>query len=243
MNISARIRSLISHPMTAAEIHELMPDVDVKMIRGCIQTMVKVGIAIRIGNKKPYKYKIARELKPQKRGFRTVIVTLSERIRKLLEASGPMVNAQVADALGEPPKETSRAMFDLKRRGYIHRSEEGLFTFLSHPPKRVYLTPAEYTAKIAEEKKKKATRIARATAKVAGRGKAITVASKKVKAVPAFATMKGETVEEYLARGKKIDYSPTAPKFERLTAEDIAQYDYRATPNMPQRVARSYLAG
>ena len=243
MNISERIRSLITNPITAAEIHSKMPEVSLPLIRGCIQTMVKVGISIRIGDKKPYKYKIARELKPQKRGFKTVIVTLSERIRKLLEASGPMVNAQVAEALGEPPKETSRAMFDLKRRGYIHRSDDGLFTFISHPPKRIYLTPTEYTAKIAEEKKKKATRLARVTAKVAGRGKEITVAAKPVKTAPAFANMKGETVEEYLARGKKIDYSPTTPKFERLTADDIARYDYRSTPNMPQRVARSYLAG
>jgi hypothetical protein len=242
VNISASIRSLISHPMTAAEIHELMPDVDVKMIRGCIQTMVKVGIADRIGDKKPYQYKVARDLKPQNRGFNTVIVTLSERIRNLLEASGPLVNAQVAEALGEPPKETSRAMFDLKRRGYIHRSDDGLFTFISHPPKRVYLTPAEYTAKIAEEKKKKAARLQAAVSKVAGRGKAITVAAKKPQA-HRFSTMKGETVEEYLARGQKIDRSPTIPKFERLTAEDIASSSFRAASTSQIRTARTYLVG
>lgn len=240
MNISARIRSLIGYAMTAAQIHELMPDVDVKLIRGCIQTMVRVGIADRIGDKKPYQYKVARSLKPQKRGFRTVIVTLAERIRNLLEANGPMVNAQVAEAIGEPPKETSRAMFDMKRRGYIRRSDDGSFTFVSHPPKRVYLTPAEYTAKIAAEKRKRESRIAIAKSKLAIKSKPMTVVKAKEKPEPM--PVKAQTVDEWLAEGGVIDRSPTPLPFERLSRADI-DMSYRAASTAQLRTTRTYLVG
>jgi len=69
VNTSENIRSLISLPLTAHEIHAKMPEVDLKLIRGCIQRMVATGIVRKIGESRPYSYQLARKLKRTNRGF------------------------------------------------------------------------------------------------------------------------------------------------------------------------------
>ncbi len=52
-----------------------------------------------------------------------------------------------------------------------------------------------------------------------------------------------QTVEEWIKAGGVIDRSPTVPKFERLTADEIESAPYRQKISASTISTRSYLSG
>lgn len=243
MNISARIRSLISHAMTAAEIHELMPDVDVKLIRGCIQTMVKVDLLERIGDSKPYLYQVARPLKQKLRGYEKVMaVSKAQQIRDWLKEHGPATNAQVSAGVGIKPKASSNTLFDMKKRGYVSRSEDGIFTFICDPePVQAMSQEARREAWRLNCQRQRDKALRASPPKLPATKKIVTkVSTKNETAQPTI--VKYQTVDEWLAQGGVIDRSPTPLPFERLSRADI-DMSYRAASTAQLRTTRTYLVG
>lgn len=244
MNISARIRSLISHAMTAAEIHQLMPDVDVKLIRGCIQTMVKVDLLERIGDSKPYLYQVARPLKQKLRGYENVMaVSKAQQIRDWLKEHGPATNAQVSAGVGIKPKASSNTLFDMKKRGYVSRSEDGFFTFIRDPePVQAMSQEARREAwRLNCQRQRDKARRAAPPKLPSAKKFAIKEPVKREAAQPVI--VKYQTVDEWLAQGGVIDRSPTPLPFERLSRDDIASGMLRASSTAQLRTTRTYLVG
>lgn len=231
--------------MTAAEIHELMPDIDVKLIRGCIQTMVKVSLIERIGASKPYLYKVARPLKQKLRGYENVMaVSKAQQIRDWLNENGPANNSEVANGLILNPKECSKSLFDMRKRGYVSRSHDGYFTLICDPEPVQAMSESEKreAERIKSQKRRDRAKLisARTPSIVKRKPKAIRVVDKKES--KEFSRIQAQSVEDWLKAGGVIDRSPTIPKFERLTKDDIASGFYRSHCHSHQRISRSYLA-
>ncbi len=126
MNISDRIRSLISSPKTASDIHKEMPGVSITLIRGCIQTMVRVGLVNRIGSKKPYSYQVARSLKQPNRGFDLTKVSFAQQIRDALK-TGPKSSKEITHILGSDGTKVGYALRECIDRGQVARIGHGYF--------------------------------------------------------------------------------------------------------------------
>lgn len=239
MNISARIRSLISNAMTAAEIHELMPDVDVKLIRGCIQPMVASGVMHRVGDKKPYKYHLGRGLEIHNRGRN---LNITQQVRACIRHNGPISADRIQIETGIKMKDVRSRISEMKKRKFVIQDGRGLYSI----GRELKCKPSERT----EEEK----HIANAEAQLRRRKRAralrqskrpkestpMTVVKAKEKAEPK--AVKAQTVDEWLAEGGVIDRSPTPLPFERLSRADI-DMSYRAASTAQLRTTRTYLVG
>lgn len=236
MNKSERIRSLINEPMTSAEISESI-DVRVKLVRGLIQTMLRLGIVTQIGDKRPYKYQVARELKEQNRGFGLKSNT-SQNIRNTLKIQ-ELTPAQIASKLSLKTDNVYQHMRDMIHSGYIAKNEDGTYQWIKDPAPP--MTEQERLAKRRERDRLKRAAHASTPRPKVRHERMVPITIKKP--VEDANGKPAQTVDEWLAEGGKIDRSPTPVRFERLTKQDIASHDYRGRPSAVQRVARSYLAG
>lgn len=218
MNLSERIRSCLSSPKTAADVHSEIGS-NLALIRGCIQTMVKAGLLERIGETKPYRYRVARPLKNKLRGYEKVMAaSKAQQIRDWLKQHGPATNAQVSQGVSMKPKASSKTLCDMRKRGYVSRSEDGYFAFLADP---------EPVQGMSEDERREANRINNKRK----RDRAKNAALKSVKRIsdkmtismpkPVNVKVKAQSVDEWLKQGNKIDRSPTPSRFERLTHDEI----------------------
>lgn len=226
MNLSGRIRSCLSSPKTAADVHSEIGG-NLALIRGCIQTMVKVGLLERIGEAKPYRYQVARQLKPKLRGVeKTMAVSQAQQVRDWLKANGPAKNAEVSKGTGFPPKQCSRILSYMKRYGCVSQDDERKYHFVRDA--------IQMQAMTAEQKREaNARNNARNNRSMRSRIKAIQQQEIANARKPDAMTIKvkrdsqpidnspRQTVDEWLKAGGKIDRSPTEHKFERLTKADI----------------------
>lgn len=233
MNLSERIRSLISEPMTAAEIHSKMPDVSLPLIRGLIQTMLARGLAHKIGDKRPYQYKVGRGLEIHNRG-RDLNVT--QQVRECIKKNGPISPDRIAMETGIAIREVRARITEMKKRKFIQADENGCLVFL-----RDRITP---TTRMADSERRQQDRVRMKLARqrdAVKRKDAMTVV--KVKEVKATFSGAPQSVDDWLKSGGVIDRSPTPSPFERLTIEDIAQASFRPSSQTQVRTTRNYLAG
>lgn len=239
MNISARIRSLISSAMTAAEIHEIMPDVDVKMIRGCIQPMVASGVMHRVGDKKPYKYQLGRGLEIHNRGRN---LNITQQVREYIRGHAPISSDRIAMGTGLALKVVRSRVSEMKKRGMLVRDDNGLYSM----GRELICRPSKRTEEDKRRDARDASRRRRARERALRESKRpkestpMTVVKVKEKAEPK--AVKAQTVDEWLAEGGVIDRSPTPLPFERLSRADI-DTSYRAASTAQLRTTRTYLVG
>lgn len=239
MNISARIRSLISHPMTAAEIHELMPDVDVKLIRGCIQPMVASGVMHRVGEKKPYKYQLGRGLEIHNRGRN---LNITQQVRACIRHNGPISADRIQIETGIKMKDVRSRISEMKKRKFIIQDENGLYSIGRELKCKPSQRTEEYKrlANLEAQRKRRNRERALHESKRPKESTPMTVVKVKEKVEPK--AVKAQTVEEWLAQGGVIDRSPTPLPFERLSRADI-DMSYRAASTAQLRTTRTYLVG
>ena len=235
MNISARIRSLIIHPMTAAEIHTRMPDVPTPLIRGLLQTMLYGGLAHRIGDKRPYQYKVGRGLEIHKGG---TDLNITAQVRSCIKEHGPISPDGIAKITGIKVREVRARITEMKKRKFIEADANGLIVFL-----RDRITPSTRMAD-SERRQRDRVRMKLARKKAAQNRPAqstpMTVVNLKGKPEPK--NVVAQTVDEWLKAGGVIDRSPTPLPFERLSRADI-DMSYRATSTAQLRTTRTYLVG
>lgn len=234
MNKSERIRSLISQPKTAAEIHTEMPDVPIPLIRGLLQTMLHRGLAHRIGDKRPYQYKIGRGLEIHKRGRD---LNITQQIRACIRHNGPISADRIQIETGIKMKDIRSRISEMKKRKFIEQDANGCYVFLRESKNPPELTPEERKEKARELKARQRRR-----QKALRPKKCVPLTIVKAKQSAQSVAQKPMTVDEWLAQGGVIDRSPTPLPFERLSRDDI-DTSYRARSTVMARTARSYLAG
>lgn len=237
MNKSERIRSLISSPKTAAEIHTDMPDVPLPLIRGLIQTMITGGLAHRIGDKRPYQYKVGRGLETHNRGKD---LNITQQVRACIRHNGPISADRIAIEIGIKVSDVRKRITEMKKRKFIEQDANGCYVFLRESKNPPVLTRDERKEKarklkIRQRQRQRALRESKRPAQ----STPMTVVSPKGKPEPKM--VKTQTVEDWLAKGGIIDRSPTPLPFERLSRADI-DTAYRANSMPSARNARSYLA-
>lgn len=238
MNKSARIRSLISSPKTAAEIHTEMPDVPLPLIRGLIQTMITGGLAHRIGDKRPYQYKVGRGLETHNRGKD---LNITQQVRACIRHNGPISADRIAVEIGIKVSDVRKRITEMKKRKFIERDANGCYVFLRESKNPPELTPDERKEKARELKARQRRRQkALRESKRPKESTPMTVVNVKEKAEPK--AVKAQTVEDWLAKGGVIDRSPTPLPFERLSRADI-DMSYRAASTAQLRTTRTYLVG
>lgn len=240
MNISERIRSLISHSMTAAEIHSKMPDVSLPLIRGCIQTMVASGMMHKTNDSRPYKYQLGRGLEIHSRGRN---LNITQQVRACIRHNGPISADRIQIETGIKIKDIRSRISEMKKRKFVIQDENGLYSI----GRELKCRPSERTeedkriASLEAQRKRRNRERALRESKRPKESTPMTVVKVKEKAEPKY--VKAQTVDEWLAEGGVIDRSPTPVPFERLTADDIAQGAFRASSTAQLRTKRSYLAG
>lgn len=232
MNLSERIRSCLSSPKTAADVHSIIGG-DLALIRGCIQTMVKVGLLQRIGEAKPYRYQVARRLNTSLRGKIRVSVSQAQQVRDWLKANGPAKNAEVSKGTGFPPKQCSRILSYMKRYGCVRQDDERNYHFVRDAIQMQAMTADEKreanarnnrsmrsrrASRVRHEKRARIKAIQQQEIANARKPDAMTI---KVKRETPVDDRPKQTVEDWLKAGGKIDRSPTEHKFERLTKAEI----------------------
>lgn len=234
MNLSERIRSQIGNPLTAPEIHSKMPDVDIKLIRGLLQRMVIVGIVKRIGDKRPYQYKVGRGLEIHKRG---TDLNITAQVRSCIKEHGPISPDGIAKITGIKVREVRARITEMKKRKFIEADANGLIVFL-----RDRITPS---TRMADSERRQRDRLrmklARQKASQSRPAQSTPMTVVNLKGKPEPKNVVAQTVDEWLKAGGVIDRSPTVPKFERLTADDIAQVGYRQRSIVTVNAGRSYL--
>lgn len=217
MNLSELIRSCLSSPKTAVDVYSEIGG-NLALIRGCIQTMVKVGLLERIGDAKPYRYRVARPLKQKLRGVeKTMAISQAQQVRDWLKANGPAKNAEVSKGTGFPPKKCCKILSSIKRYGLITQDSERVYHFVSDPIKVKGMD--EFERREANARNNRNMRSRRRDA-IHQR-----ISDKRIR--DEISEIKGkdltpkQSVEDWIKAGGKIDRSPTEHKFERLTKEDI----------------------
>lgn len=234
MNKSERIRSLIIKPMTAAEIHTEMPDVPIPLIRGLLQTMLHRGLAHRIGDKRPYQYKVGRGLEIHKRG---TDLNITAQVRSCIKEHGPISPDGIAKITGIKVREVRARITEMKKRKFIEADANGLIVFL-----RDRITPS---TRMADSERRQRDRVrmklARQKAAQSRPVKSTPMTVVNLKGKPEPKNVVAQTVDEWLKAGGVIDRSPTPLPFERLSRDDI-DTSYRARSTVMARTARSYLA-
>lgn len=196
--------------MTALDIHQKMPDVSPALIRGLLQTMIHRGLAHRIGDKRPYTYKVGRGPEIHNRGKDLNITAV---VRDCIKTHGPISSRLISEKTGVSIQEVRARITEMKKRKFIAMDENGLFIFL-----RDRITPSQ---RMSDEKRKEIDRnrmrLNRQKAALR-RSQSIVV---KPKAVKVAFSGPAQSVEEWLAAGGVIDRSPTQSRFERLTTDEI----------------------
>ena len=222
MNLSERIRSCLSSPKTATDVQSIIGG-DLALIRGCIQTMVKVGLLQRIGEAKPYRYQVARQLKQKLRGVeKTMAVSQAQQVRDWLKANGPARNAEVSKGTGFPPKQCSRILSYMKRYGCVSQDDERKYHFVRDAIQMQAMTADEKREANARNNRTMRARIRAIQQQEIANSKKPDAMTIKVKRDPQpIDNSPRQTVDEWLKAGGKIDRSPTEHKFERLTKADI----------------------
>lgn len=221
MNLSERIRSCLSSPKTAADVQSIIGG-DLALIRGCIQTMVKVGLLERIGDSKPYLYRVARPLKQKLRGVeKAMAVSQAQQVRDWLKANGPAKNAEVSKGTGFPPKQCSRILSYMKRYGCVRQDDDRMYHFVRDAIQMQAMTSDEKREANARNNRTMRARIKSIQQhEIANARKSDTMTIKVKRETPVDDRPK-QTVEDWLKAGGKIDRSPTEHKFERLTKAEI----------------------
>lgn len=222
MNLSERIRSCLSSPKTAADVHSEIGG-NLALIRGCIQTMVKVGLLERIGDAKPYRYQVARQLKPKLRGVeKTMAVSQAQQVRDWLKANGPAKNAEVSKGTGFPPKQCSRILSYMKRYGCVSQDDERKYHFVRDAIQMQAMTAEQKREANARNNRSMRSRIKAIQQQEIANARKPDSMTIKVKRDPQSTdNSPKQTVEQWLKAGGKIDRSPTEHKFERLSHEEI----------------------
>jgi hypothetical protein len=195
--------------MTALDIHHKMPDVPLPLIRGLLQTMLHRGLAHRIGDTRPYSYKVGRGAETHNRGKDLNITAV---VRECIKAHGPISAKRIVEETGVSIQEVRARITEMKKRKFIAVDENGLFTFL-----RDRITPSQ---RMSDEKRKEIDRNRMRLARQKEALRRSQVISVKPKVAFKFAGP-AQTVEEWLASGGVIDRSPTQSRFEHLTTEEI----------------------
>lgn len=221
MNLSERIRSCLSSPKTAADVHSIIGG-DLALIRGCIQTMVKVGLLQRIGEAKPYNYQVARQLKQKLRGFeKTMAVSQAQQVRDWLKAHGPAKNAEVSKGTGFPPKKCCKILSDMKKYGCVSQDSERVYHFIRDPIPMQAMSADEKREANRRNNQKMRSRIKAIQQQEIANSKKPDAMTIKVKRQVVVDDRPKQSVEDWLKAGGKIDRSPTEHKFERLTKAEI----------------------
>lgn len=221
MNLSERIRSCLSSPKTAADVHSEIGG-NLALIRGCIQTMVKVGLLERIGDSKPYMYRVARPLKQKLRGVeKTMAVSQAQQVRDWLKVNGPAANAAISKGTGFPPKKCCKIMSDMKRYGCVTQDSDRVYHFVRDPIPMQSMTADEKRAANARNNRTMRSRIKAIQQQEIANSKKPDAMTIKVKRQVVVDDRPKQSVEDWLKAGGKIDRSPTEHKFERLTKADI----------------------
>ncbi|WWA79521.1 hypothetical protein Kintu_gp29c [Xanthomonas phage Kintu] len=221
MNLSERIRSCLSSPKTAADVHSEIGG-NLVLTRGCIQTMVKVGLLERIGDAKPYRYQVARPLKQKLRGVeKTMAVSQSQQVRDWLKANGPAKNAEVSKGTGFPPKQCSRILSYMKRYGCVRQDDERKYHFVRDAIQMQAMTAEEKREANARNNRTMRARIKAIQQQEIANSKKPDAMTIKIKRQVVVDDRPKQSVEDWLKSGGKIDRSPTEHKFERLTKADI----------------------
>lgn len=122
--------------------------------------------------------------------------TMAAAIRKAVKIL-PMYPLDIAHATGYRKKLVYASLSSIAESGFIKKMADGRYAFVCEPVGRVY--------------KKSAKAILRD----------MSVSSKRQNEDAGKWQGEPETIEQFLARGGKIDYSDTLSKFERLTHEEI----------------------
>lgn len=221
MNLSERIRSCLSSPKTAADVHSIIGG-DLALIRGCIQTMVKVGLLQRIGEARPYSYQVARQLKPKLRGVeKTMAVSQAQQVRDWLKAHGPAKNAEVSKGTGFPPKQCSRILSYMKRYGCVSQDDERNYHFVRDAIQMQAMSADEKREANARNNRTMRARIKAIQQQEIANARKPDAMTIKVKRQVVEDDRPKQSVDEWLKAGGKIDRSPTEHKFERLTKAEI----------------------
>lgn len=222
MNLSERIRSCLSSPKTAADVHSEIGS-NLALIRGCIQTMVRVGLLERIGDAKPYRYRVARPLKQKLRGVeKTMAVSQAQQVRDWLKANGQAKNAEVSKGTGFPPKQCSRILSYMKRYGCVSQDDDRNYHFVRDAIQMQAMTAEEKREANVRNNRTMRSRIKAIQQQEIANARKPDSMTIKVKRDPQSTdNSPRQTVEEWLKAGGKIDRSPTEHKFERLTKADI----------------------
>lgn len=222
MNLSERIRICLSSPKTAADVQSEIGR-NLELIRGCIQTMVKVGLLERIGDSKPYLYRVARPLKQKLRGVeKTMAVSQAQQVRDWLKANGPAKNAEVSKGTGFPPKQCSRILSYMKRYGCVRQDYDRKYHFVRDAIQMQAMSADEKREANARNNRTMRSRIKAIQQQEIANSKKPDVMTIKVnRQVVVTDDRPKQSVDEWLKAGGKIDRSPTEHKFERLTKADI----------------------
>lgn len=193
--------------MNSIEIHDaLNGSLSKRHVRSIIREMVKSGILVKASDKIPYRYAIGRkseretpysdaDVEAVRVKIEGIKGSLADKIRAAVKIM-PMQPRHIVIATGYTKKTINGSLFDMVKRGYIERLEDGRYSFVKDPS----LKPRNRGRDIMRN---------------------VSVAKAKPEKVDAWKDAEGETVESFLARGGKIDYSDTPNKFENLTHEEI----------------------
>jgi len=213
-----------------------MPNVPLPLIRGLIQTMITGGLAHRIGDKRPYQYKVGRGLEIHKRG---TDLNITAQVRSCIKEHGPISPDGISEITGIKVREVRARITEMKKRKFIQADENGCLVFL-----RDRITP---TTRMADSERRQRDRVrmklARQKAAKNRPDQSTPMTVVNLKGKPEPKNVVAQTVDEWLKAGGVIDRSPTPLPFERLTASDIAKSSFRPTASAQLRTTRSYLAG
>lgn len=195
--------------------------------------MVRVGLVNRLGDKKPYTYQVARSLKQQNRGFDLSKVSFAQQIRDILK-NGPKTSKEITAILGSDGTKVGYALRECLNRAQVRRTEGGLFEFICDPVIPEKMSKEERRNRQAEYRKRKAEEAGREY-------KAIPTRRRKDSANNQYTVIKPknvvdlsghQTVDDWIKAGGVIDRSPTLPKFERLTSQEIESVKYKISNNL-----------
>lgn len=219
MSVSKNIREAISSgSRTKQEICSyIRMEMDGEKFRGYVKAMIKSGIVKKVGIGEAAEYSIEREVAntggPRMHAIKDesgICYTLddvmkvkeqldfnvrqrSQLIRQAIKLL-PMRPIHISVATGLGRRHVSGTISDMLIRGYVERHENGCYAYVKSPKNEAL----DKTRNLSIGRKSKMQH----DPKVHYVGEA-------------------ETVEQFLARGGKIDYSETANKFEHLTHEEI----------------------
>lgn len=225
INVSELIRSVTKDkPLTAVQIQSAIGvDKSIRTIRGVIVKLVESGDLRKIGFSAPYSYtRTDRQVRkydaaPKDTPDSVLPYTMddveavraklnfgarqrSQLIRQAVKLM-PMRPMHIAMVTGLNRRHVSGTLSDMAGRGYVERLDDGRYSYIKSPRNEAIDKVRDFSV-----------------SKPAGQ-----------KADPSRASIVGETVDEFLARGGVIEKCETELKFERLTRDEIIANTGRVT--------------